>query len=140
MEKSEGVFSGDGQLNALLFLGKAQHEFQLMGAKVIMDLYPTGKEEEIQRRITGLDEMSRAYAYSVFAVSNSLRSVGGYDFQGGSVEEKLKFVRQLAPPVFEIFRQNLADAKLKQQLRVSDLISQMGKSQPDQSSEPIGEP
>lgn len=139
-EGKGGVISEEAQLTALLFLGKSTTEVEVAGTKVIMDLFATGREEDLQRRVTGLDEISRVYAYSVMAVAYALRSVGGYDFKGGNLEEKLNFVRGLQPAVFEIFRQAFLEARLRQTMKINELVKEMGKSQPTQSSGPAGEP
>lgn len=119
------------ELQIFLLTGKLTHRWSFAGKEVVYDLFPVGTRDTVERQVSGLDAGSRLLAQSMLSVAHSLRSIGGYDFQA-SLDEKLKFVRGLMDPVFDLFAEELRSARIKQYEAIEKVRDDLKKSQPDQ--------
>lgn len=110
--------------------GIVAHEFELAGFKVIYDLFPVGTREEIEQRASGLDSRARQVVVDVLDLAHSLRSVAGYDFKQ-SLEEKLKFVRAMPDPIFELYVDELRLAQIRRRDTLRKKFAELKKSSPN---------
>lgn len=117
-------------LAVFLIDGTLPHRFTLAEREVVLDLFPVGTAETIERQVSGLDVRARQVVLDVMELAHSIRSVGGYDFKQ-SLEEKLRFVRGMPIPVFELFVEELKMARLAQREKLAALRDTLKKSSPN---------
>lgn len=116
---------------SLLVEGKLTHKWSCFGQEVIYDVFPIGTEEQIARQASGLDNHAKKVVLDVLDVAYALRAIAGYDFQN-SLEEKLKFIRAMSRPMFQLFAEELRGAELKQMEEFKKRREELKKSTPSQ--------
>lgn len=100
-------------LATLLMTGEIEpHKWKCFGKEVVYDLFPMGTVERIESTVSGLDVQARRVHKDIYDLAHALRSIAGYDFKA-SVDEKLKSVRAMSPPLFRVFVEELRSAELK---------------------------
>lgn len=119
-------------LDAILFVGKLTHEWNCFGETVKYDMFPIGVQEQIETICSGLDPSARSVVESILCVSHSVRSFGGYDFED-SFENRIKFVRAMQPPVFDLFAEEYRSARISQVELVKTKLDELKKSSPDKT-------
>lgn len=103
-----------------------------MGKEVKYDLFGMGVYEQIARNTNGLDPVSKELIERLLRVAHALRSVGGYDFED-KLENRMKFVRAMKRPVFDLFYEEYRSALLQLQEMVEAKTDELKKSTPDQA-------
>ncbi len=115
---------------AFLLEGRLEHRFPLLGKEVVLDLFAVGTREQVERQVSGLDATARRVSKDVLDLAYSLRSLGGFDF-ACSLDEKLKFVRGMSDPVFELFVEELRLAQIRQRENFAKRRDELKKSSPN---------
>jgi hypothetical protein len=118
-------------LSVFLLDGQITHKFELLGREIVLDLFPVGTSETIERQASGLDLAARRLVVDILDLSHAIRSVGGYDFKQ-SLDEKLKFVRSLNDQLFQWFVSELRSAQFRQRETLTKRRDELKKSSPNQ--------
>lgn len=117
------------ELRKILIQGEVVHKWTELGTEVVFTLFDVGVNEKIQRQVSGLDMVSRRFVSDIYELAYSIKSVGGYDFDDGSVQKKLDFVRAMSRPVFDQFVYQLRIAQTRQ-MEIFQKIQEDLKNQP----------
>lgn len=137
-----------GDLVKLLFEGRAQETFNILktdkkpeGHVVILRTLDVGEEERVQAQCSGLDIIARQHRFRLYSMVYALVSIDGYTFGTGdpSLKERLEFISNLQPTVFEFLAGLYFDLQDKTTARVKESLDGIKKSQPDQSPESSGD-
>lgn len=117
-------------VDELLLKFQLTHKWNCFGKEVVYDVFPVGVSEQITARTSGLDAHAKDLAMRILDLAHAIRTVGGYDFKG-SLEDKLKFVRAMSDPMFDLFYEEFRAARVKQLEMLKEAQDELKKSSPE---------